>query len=118
MLSSIISKKRGRDEISTDSFDVYVPQKNDPYENELTSKLARMTLNQSISTESNGYKVYVSVFCVRCRYHYKLIDTKQINYEDEATSRIESVVTVSKQNTLQNGLSDKETNMIVFSLFR
>lgn len=58
MLSSIISKKRNRDEISSDHFDVYVPQNKDFQKDDLVSKFSRILLNNSSPLASNGFKVY------------------------------------------------------------
>ena len=57
MLSSIISKKRSRDEISSDHFDVYVPQNKDFQKDDLVSKFSRISLNNSSPLASNGFKV-------------------------------------------------------------
>lgn len=113
MLSTVISKKRGRDDISTDSFDVYVPQKRNRYGDELALRLSGLSLNKSFESNQEQYKVYFFLSSLYCRYHYKLIDTKQMIENSETTTRIGSVVTISKQDYTFNTLSQIEQQMIV-----
>ena len=57
MLSTVISKKRGSHEISTDGFDVYVPQKKNRYGDELAMRLANLSFNHTPSPSQEQYKL-------------------------------------------------------------
>lgn len=56
-LSNVLSKKRDRNEIGKDSFDVWVPQNDEYNKDELSSKMARLTLDTDQS-ERKEYTVY------------------------------------------------------------
>lgn len=56
-LSNVLSKKRDRNEIGKDSFDVWVLQNDEYNKDELSSKMARLTLDTNQS-ERKEYTVY------------------------------------------------------------
>lgn len=60
-LSSVVSKKRDRNEVVKDSFDVWVPQNDDSNKDELSSKMARLTLDNT-QPERKEYTVYDMVY--------------------------------------------------------
>lgn len=55
MLSTVISKKRGSHEISSDGFDVYVPQKKNRCGDELAMRLANLSFNKTPPPNQEQY---------------------------------------------------------------